>query len=99
MYSLKRTILHELVHSLGVYHMHQRTDRDKYVKINSENLGNDFQKDYMIAPNSVLLGVPYDPKSLMHYFAHDGSKNGKPVMESKVIYGQLYFIFLKHFWK
>ena len=67
--------------------MHQRTDRDQYVKVNSENMGYYYHKDYMIAQGSVLLGVPYDPKSLMHYHAMDGSKNGKPVMESKVNYG------------
>ena len=74
------------MHSLGVSHMHQRSDRDKYVKFHSENV-NQFLalNNAVIKPDALLLGVPYDPKSLMHYKAYDLSKNGKVVMESKVI--------------
>ena len=33
-----RYVMHELFHTLGVDHYHQRSDRDKYVKIHWENI-------------------------------------------------------------
>ena len=31
-------IQHELLHTLGFYHEHMRSDRDQYVKINFDNI-------------------------------------------------------------
>ena len=40
------TIMHELFHTLGVDHYHQRIDRDKYVKIHWENIPKDMHFAY-----------------------------------------------------
>ncbi|CAD6223956.1 GSCOCG00005409001-RA-CDS [Cotesia congregata] len=76
----KRIILHELGHIIGLYHEHQRPDRDEYVKINTENIktGKDTFKK-MISENFITLSEKYDFNSIKHYsmnkFAHDRSKN------------------------
>jgi hypothetical protein len=62
------TILHELGHVLGLYHEHQRSDRDNYVTIDIDNVpGNargNFTKHTFPAPG------PYDFGSIMHYGAY-----------------------------
>ena len=82
---LYRTIVHEFIHALGVYHMHQRSDRDKYVKINWENIKESDKFNFDKLNDAVFFDVPYDAKSMMHYqtIGHT-SKNGKPTIESLV---------------
>jgi len=77
-------IQHELLHMLGFVHEQARTDRDEYVDIKWENIKDgkedNFWKAYII---SETHGTPYDYMSLMHYGAHDFTKNGKPTIETK----------------
>ncbi|KAM3861451.1 low choriolytic enzyme-like [Diretmus argenteus] len=69
-------IQHELMHALGFYHEHTRSDRDHYVRINWENVKdyyvNNFQKR-----DTQNLGIPYDYDSVMHYGRRAFGKLGK----------------------
>jgi hypothetical protein len=56
-------ILHEMGHAVGLFHEHQRPDRDEYVTVAGGNATNYGRKD----PNEVLLLTPYDYLSIMHY--------------------------------
>ncbi|KAM8953256.1 astacin-like metalloendopeptidase [Pelodytes ibericus] len=61
-------VQHEIMHSLGFFHEHNRSDRDNYVNImwqyiNYDNQGN-FLKD-----DTNNLGLPYDYSSVMHYYS------------------------------
>jgi hypothetical protein len=56
------TILHEMGHSAGLFHEHQRPDRDDYVVVTGGGDNYD-RKD----PDEVILLTPYDYFSVMHY--------------------------------
>lgn len=77
------TWLHEMGHTVGLLHEHQRPDRAKYIRLTTANAdlpnvpGNFtlFTFDYQ------TMGL-YDYASVMHYGAFDFSKAGLPVLES-----------------
>ena len=56
-------ILHEMMHTLGFVHEHQRADRDLYVEV-SEKMKSG--QDYLKKSEFFAIGN-YDPKSIMHY--------------------------------
>ena len=84
-----RYVMHELFHTLGVDHYHQRSDRDKYVIIHWDNIKPDMHfaycKDRSGDGEKSTYGTEYDFKSFMHY--HDwfnALDTNKPTISSKV---------------
>ncbi|QOY85406.1 M12 family metallopeptidase [Paludibaculum fermentans] len=77
------TLLHEMGHSIGLYHEHQRADYPTFVTFNQANLdiplmfGN-FGVQTLNAKNVGL----YDYASIMHYGAAGFSKNNQMVLET-----------------
>lgn len=57
--------LHEIGHTLGLFHTHSRSDRDKYVKISSKKKKKN--KDYIIFNEDSVDILGYDYQSIMHY--------------------------------
>uniref|UniRef100_A0A182QJT4 Metalloendopeptidase n=1 Tax=Anopheles farauti TaxID=69004 RepID=A0A182QJT4_9DIPT len=84
------TPVHELMHSLGFYHEHNRLDRDRYVKILYDNMLSDesLQSNFdLVDPgNTTTFNVPYDLGSIMHYRRDAFSKRPKllDTMQAKV---------------
>jgi len=78
-----RTIVHEMMHAIGLWHEHQRYDRDQFVTIHPENMH--YPASHPIVPQnqSDTYGVPYNYLSVMHYARGSGSKNGMPAIEAK----------------
>lgn len=80
--NLRRIIYHETFHTLGLIHEHQRPDRDKFVRINYDNIrdGVDminfkkFDRKYFLYD---LKKLPYDTKSILHYSSSAFTK-GRP---------------------
>ncbi|XP_053305441.1 embryonic protein UVS.2-like [Spea bombifrons] len=76
-------IQHELLHSLGFQHEQCRSDRDKYIRINWNNISQDKERNFY-KMSTQNLGIPYDYQSVLHYgkyaFANDA---GKPTLEPK----------------
>ncbi|XP_024880981.1 astacin-like metalloendopeptidase [Temnothorax curvispinosus] len=64
------TIIHELLHALGLDHEHNRVDRDLYVMINWTNISEDMHykhHNFYMRKTNYTLGLPYDYDSIMHY--------------------------------
>jgi len=62
-----RLITHELFHSLGILHHHERVDRDLYIKINWLNIRLFSLLNFKWNPFYLPQGIPYDCQSIMHY--------------------------------
>ncbi|KAK3510037.1 hypothetical protein QTP70_026244 [Hemibagrus guttatus] len=84
-------IEHELNHALGFYHEHTRSDRDKYVKINWENIDPTTQSNFNLK-NTNNLNTLYDYSSVMHYgrtaFSINGLDTITPIPDPSVNIGQ-----------
>merc|ERR1711874_553010 len=81
-----RNIVHEIFHALGFMHTHQRPDRDDYVEMHWENIGEGFTSllhNWYKCRACETFGVPYDCSSIMHYASNAGAVWGKHVLVAK----------------
>jgi hypothetical protein len=71
------TVSHELGHALGLYHEHQRPDRDSYLAVDLSNVRMNAESNFPVFSSLPLIG-DYDFDSIMHSrqneFATDGSR-------------------------
>ncbi|KAL3103380.1 hypothetical protein niasHS_002566 [Heterodera schachtii] len=78
-------VIHELMHTIGLWHEQMRYDRDEYIKIHYENISPAFINQFEKVPDtdSTTYGVKYDYQSVMHY-AKDAfaTAAGKITMET-----------------
>uniref|UniRef100_A0A915M1D4 Metalloendopeptidase n=1 Tax=Meloidogyne javanica TaxID=6303 RepID=A0A915M1D4_MELJA len=78
-------VIHELMHTIGLWHEQMRYDRDDYIKVHWENIGPAYLTQFEKVPetDSTTYGVRYDYQSVMHY-AKDAfaSATGKITMET-----------------
>lgn len=74
-YNWPTLVFHELLHVLGMEHMHERADRDKYIDINFDNVDPDMKSQFEIL-NSVggSNNVTWDYNSVMLYGSTDFQK-------------------------
>lgn len=68
------TILHELMHALGVYHEQARTDRDNYVEIKWDNVRESAKNNFQIEGDGTARSG-YDYCSIMQYNTTAFAKN------------------------
>ncbi|XP_039270426.2 astacin-like [Styela clava] len=71
----KGIAIHEIMHSLGFFHEHQRPDRDAYVNIILTNVEPGKEGNFEKISTIDSLGSPYDYTSIMHYFGTAFSKD------------------------
>ncbi|CAJ0596166.1 unnamed protein product [Cylicocyclus nassatus] len=65
-------VLHELLHVVGLWHEHQRADRDRFIKVVRKNVakGMKLQFKKVKPPQAYTYNVQYDYMSIMHYNKH-----------------------------
>nr|XP_019962299.1 PREDICTED: high choriolytic enzyme 2-like [Paralichthys olivaceus] len=79
---VNQVVQHEVLHALGFHHEHKRTDRDKYVRINWQNIIPKQKHNFnRVSTNNLWTG--YDFNSVMHYGKYFFTKNGKPTIVAK----------------
>ena len=82
-WDIPRIIIHELGHSLGFWHEHQRPDRDSYVTIDFGNIQPGQEYNFQVRLFADALGA-YDFDSIMHYPAGAFARNPAiPVITAK----------------
>lgn len=72
--------IHEIGHALGLWHEQSREDRDKFIKVQLDNVADEHAHNF---DKHVLDGDDvgtYDFGSIMHYPAKAFSQNGKPTI-------------------
>ncbi|KAK3093961.1 hypothetical protein FSP39_022298 [Pinctada imbricata] len=62
----KATVIHEIMHAIGMQHEHQRTDRDKYIEMLWDNIRQGKQNENMKLEKTKDTN-PYDIESLLQY--------------------------------
>lgn len=69
-------IVHELMHVIGFYHLHQRYDRDRYLRVHWQNINPMFLSNFkLLSPNDKRVDADFDYNSIMLYGSTSFSKN------------------------
>jgi len=71
--------IHELGHTLGLLHEHQRSDRDRYIQVHFDRIDEENQHNFRTR-STVNVGL-YDFLSVMHYEPYAFTNNGQPTIE------------------
>jgi len=81
----KGTIMHEIGHSIGLFHEQSRPDRDRYVTILYNNIVSRAKFNFNKLTTSRIdsRGTPYDYDSMMHYGSKFFSSNGGYTIKTK----------------
>ena len=74
--------VHELLHAVGLQHLHSRKDRDRYIKIDLNNVKPEDRKNFNVEPGRQVTGG-FDYHSIMLYTSKAFSSNGKVVISRR----------------
>lgn len=77
-------VIHELLHSLGFYHMQSSYDRDEHVRVIFENVLPGREHNFRKYSNKEVSNYQthYDLDSILHYGRGFFSKNGRNTIET-----------------
>lgn len=80
-----RTAQHEIIHALGFTHMQNHHARDKYIRINMDNIKPEYEHNFVKNEKTKFsdFGTRYDYYSIMHYNSYAAAIDpSKPVIET-----------------
>ncbi|XP_037652309.1 low choriolytic enzyme-like [Sebastes umbrosus] len=78
----KGTVQHEALHALGFHHEQARSDRNRFVRILTQNIRAGTEGNFKRQKTNNLK-TSYDFNSIMHYSKYAFSKNGQPTIVAK----------------
>jgi hypothetical protein len=70
----KNVVIHELLHSAGIWHEQSRSDRDRYVKVLWKNIRSGTKQNFNKHSSTGYKITPYDYNSVMHYGGYSFAK-------------------------
>lgn len=79
-------VLHDLGHTLGLIHEHQRADRDTYVEVIPQNIQSGYEWNFIKVGSSNDLLTTYDFISIMQYPSYSYAKPGTKVIMARPAY-------------
>ncbi|MBV8327873.1 M12 family metallopeptidase [Chryseobacterium sp.] len=74
------SVIHEMGHTVGLYHEHSRKDRDQYVSIQWNNIQDGQAYNFNQYTSGTDIG-PFNINSVMMYWPTSYSKNGLPTIK------------------
>lgn len=74
------SVIHEMGHTVGLYHEHARKDRDQYVSIQWGNIQDGQAYNFNKYTSGTDIG-PFNINSVMMYWPNSYSKNGQPTIK------------------
>lgn len=74
------SVIHEMGHTVGLYHEHSRKDRDQYLSIQWNNIQDGQAYNFNIYSSGTDIG-PFNINSVMMYWPNSYSKNGLPTIK------------------
>ncbi|WP_419488066.1 M12 family metallopeptidase [Chryseobacterium bernardetii] len=74
------SVIHEMGHTVGLYHEHARKDRDQYVSIQWNNIQDGQAYNFNKYNSGTDIG-PFNINSVMMYWPNSYSKNGLPTIK------------------
>lgn len=83
----RSTVIHEIGHTIGLYHEQSRPDRDDHLNIRWENIAKGLEYNFKKQRRDTWdpHGTPYDYRSVMHY-GKTAFGRGKVTLETKSTY-------------
>ncbi|KAB7727075.1 peptidase M12 [Rudanella paleaurantiibacter] len=80
-------IIHEIGHTVGLWHEQSRADRDAHITINTQNIQAGYENDFKTYIQTNYDGFDFGPTldfgSIMMYGPYTFSKNGQPTITRK----------------